>query len=148
MIADCRLTAEQFATALFESAIANRQSAMKMSPDPEIPKTSTTARPAPVRRSGPALETRLVFMALAAGFPAILVALFLLWTGIYSSQTRWTLAIIMVVVWLGFSFALRGKVAYPLQTLSNLLSALREEDYSIRARGTRPDSAWARSSRK
>ena len=114
---------------------------MKMSPDPEIPKTSTTARPVPARRTGPALENRLVLIALAAGFPAILVALVLLWRGIYSSQTRWTLALIMVVVWLGFSFALRGKVAYPLQTLSNLLSALREEDYSIRARGTRSDSA-------
>ena len=112
-----------------------------MSPDPEIPKTNTTARPVPVRRTGAALESRLVLIALAAGFPAILVAILLLWTGIYSSQTRWTLAIIMVVVWLGFSFALRGKVAYPLQTLSNLLSALREEDYSIRARGTRSDSA-------
>jgi nitrogen fixation/metabolism regulation signal transduction histidine kinase len=86
------------------------------------------------------LETRLVFMALAAGLPAIVVALVLLWTGIYSSQTRWTLTIILIVVWLGFSFALRGKMVFPLQTLSNLLSALREEDYSIRARGTRSGS--------
>jgi nitrogen fixation/metabolism regulation signal transduction histidine kinase len=87
------------------------------------------------------LENRLVFMALAAGFPAILVALVLLWRGNYSSQTRWILASIIVVIWLGFSFAMGGKVAYPLQTLSNLLAALREEDYSIRARGTRSDSA-------
>ena len=112
-----------------------------MSPDPEIPKRSTTVRPVPSRSRGSVLENRLVFMALAAGFPALLVALVLLWTGIYSSQTRWTLTIILGGVWLGFSFALRGKVAYPLQTLSNLLAALREEDYSIRARGTRPDSA-------
>jgi nitrogen fixation/metabolism regulation signal transduction histidine kinase len=112
-----------------------------MHKDHEAPKTLTLARPAPVHRGGVALENRLVWMALAAGFPALLVALVLLWRGNYSSQTRWTLAIILVVVWLGFSFALRGKVAYPLQILSNLLSALREEDYSIRARGTRPDSA-------
>ena len=84
-----------------------------MSPDPEIPKTNTTARPVPVRRTGAALENRLVLIALAAGFPAILVALVLLWRGIYSSQTRWTLAAIMVVVWLGFSFALRGKWLTP-----------------------------------
>jgi PAS domain-containing protein len=112
-----------------------------MSPDPEIPKRSTTVRPVPSRSRGSVLENRLVFMALAAGFPALLVALVLLWTGIYSSQTRWTLTIILGGVWLGFSFALRGKVAYPLQTLSNLLAALREEDYSIRARGTRSGSA-------
>jgi nitrogen fixation/metabolism regulation signal transduction histidine kinase len=114
---------------------------MMMAPDSEAAQTRRIARPAPVRRSGLALETRLVFLALAAGFPALLVALVLLWTGIYSSQTRWTLTIILVVVWLGFCLALRGKVAYPLQTLSNLLSALREEDYSIRARGSRPGSA-------
>jgi nitrogen fixation/metabolism regulation signal transduction histidine kinase len=104
-------------------------------------KAVTTLSPAPVRRSAAALENRLVYMALAAGFPAILVALILLWTGSYSSQTRWTLTILLVVVWLGFSFALRSKVARPLQTLSNLLSALREEDYSVRARGTRSGSA-------
>jgi nitrogen fixation/metabolism regulation signal transduction histidine kinase len=114
---------------------------MSMSADSEAPKTRTRARPAPVRRTGLGLENRLVFLALAAGFPAIIVALVLLWTGVYSSQTRWTLTIILVVVWLGFSVALRGKVAYPLQIISNLLSALREEDYSVRARGTRSDSA-------
>ena len=32
-------------------------------------------------------------------------------------------------------------MVYPLQTLSNLLAALREEDYSLRARGARPDDA-------
>jgi nitrogen fixation/metabolism regulation signal transduction histidine kinase len=112
-----------------------------MSKDPETPKTIARARPAPVRRSRLAFESRLVFMALAAGFPAILVALILLWTGIHSAQTRWTLTILLVVFWLGFSFALRARVAHPLQTLSNLLSALREEDYSIRARGTHSDSA-------
>ncbi|HET7039630.1 MAG TPA: ATP-binding protein [Gemmatimonadales bacterium] len=34
---------------------------------------------------------------------------------------------------------MRERVARPLQTLANLLAALREEDYSIRARGASPD---------
>jgi nitrogen fixation/metabolism regulation signal transduction histidine kinase len=112
-----------------------------MAKDSESPKASTLARPAPVRRRRASLENRLALMALGAGFPALLVALILLWTETYSAQTRWTLTITLVVVWLGFSLALRGKVTHPLQTLSNLLSALREEDYSIRARGTRSRSA-------
>jgi nitrogen fixation/metabolism regulation signal transduction histidine kinase len=37
------------------------------------------------------------------------------------------------------AFAVRERVARPLQTLANLLAALREEDYSIRARGASPD---------
>jgi nitrogen fixation/metabolism regulation signal transduction histidine kinase len=112
-----------------------------MAQDAETPKTITRVPPAPARRRHVTLENRLVLMALAAGFPALLVALLLLWTGAYSSQTRWTLTVILVVVWLGFSLALRGKVTHPLQTLSNLLSALREEDYSIRGRWTRSGSA-------
>ena len=112
-----------------------------MAPDSEAPKTITRVRRAPVRHRRASLENRLALMALGAGFPALLVALILLWTETYSAQTRWTLSIILVVVWLGFSLALRGKVTHPLQTLSNLLSALREEDYSIRARGTRSSSA-------
>jgi len=104
-------------------------------------KPSPAARPAPVRRQRTALENRLVLMALAGGFPAVLVALILLWTGTASTQTRWTLSVFLLIAWLGFSFALRGKLVHPLQTLSNLLSALREEDYSIRARGTRSRSA-------
>jgi len=112
-----------------------------MSAESDARKARTTIRPAPVRRRRTGLEDRLVFMALAAGFPAIVVALVLLWTGDYSSQTRWTLTTLLVVVWLGFSFALRAKATHPLQTLSNLLSALREEDYSIRARRTPSDSA-------
>ena len=36
---------------------------------------------------------------------------------------------------LGCSFAVRHRVVLPLQTLSNLLAALRERDFSIRARG-------------
>ena len=44
-------------------------------------------------------------------------------------------------VWLGFCFALRERVASPLRTLSNLLAAMREGDYSIRARGGANDDA-------
>ncbi len=37
--------------------------------------------------------------------------------------------------WLGFCCALRERVASPLRTLASLLEAMREGDYSIRARG-------------
>ncbi len=41
--------------------------------------------------------------------------------------------------WLVFTQALRERVVRPLQTVSNLLAAMREEDFSIRARGARLD---------
>ena len=47
----------------------------------------------------------------------------------------------MVGLWLVFAYSVRAKVRFPLQTLSNLLAAIREGDYSIRARGARYDDA-------
>jgi two-component system nitrogen regulation sensor histidine kinase NtrY len=62
------------------------------------------------------------------------VALWLLWSGDASDRTRWTLAVLLVGTWLAFALALRERVVRPLQTLSNMLAALREQDYSLRAR--------------
>ena len=53
---------------------------------------------------------------------------------------RWTLTVLIVVAWdSGFAQALRERVIRPLQTVSNLLAAMREDDFSIRARGARAD---------
>lgn len=80
-------------------------------------------------------ERRVLLMSLAAGAPAITVALVLLWTNDYSQKVCWTLTCLLVFCWLGFSFAARARVMRPLQTIANLLAALGEGDYSIRARG-------------
>src|SRR5262249_62383350 len=73
--------------------------------------------------------------ALPAGLPAAFVALVLLWTGDYTPKVQWTLTVLIVGAWAGCSFSVRHRVVLPLQTLSNLLAALRESDFSIRARG-------------
>ncbi len=84
-------------------------------------------------------DQRILLLALAAGFPAALVALILLWTGTYTPKVQWTLTVLVVGVWAGCSFSVRHRVVLPLQTLSNLLAALRESDFSIRARGASGD---------
>ena len=73
-------------------------------------------------------------MACAAGTPALVIALILLWTGDYTPKVQWTLSVLMLGVFFGFVVALRDRIVYPLQTISNLLAALREDDFSIRAR--------------
>ena len=90
-------------------------------------------------------ERRIHLLALAAGVPGSLIALILLWTGGFSSGSAWTLTFFIAVFWLGFAISVKHRVVYSLQTLSNLLAALREEDFSMRARGARGDDAWARS---
>ena len=86
-------------------------------------------------------EYRIQLLALAAGLPGSLIALILLTTGEYTSRTAWTLGILIVSLWLGFAFSLRHRVVFSLQTLSNLLAALREEDFSVRGRDAQRDDA-------
>ncbi|HEX8174895.1 MAG TPA: ATP-binding protein [Pyrinomonadaceae bacterium] len=80
-------------------------------------------------------------MALGAGLPGVLISLILLWTGDYTTKVQLTFTLFIAAFWLGYSFALRERVVRPLQTISNLLAALREGDYSIRARGANTDDA-------
>src|SRR5262245_22139748 len=86
-------------------------------------------------------ETRVLLLTLGAGTPAALVGMILLWTGDFELKVQWTLTVFVGCFWLGFSFALRERVVRPLQTLSNLLGALLEGDYSIRSRAAPADDA-------
>jgi len=86
-------------------------------------------------------ERRILLLATLAGLPAAVVALALLWLGDFTPKVQWTLTVLIVSFWLGFSVATQGWVVRPLQTLSNLLAALREGDFSIRVRGGRRDDA-------
>ena len=80
-------------------------------------------------------------MAFASALPGALISLIFLWTGDFTPKVQWTLTVIIVAFCLGFAFALRERVILPLQTLSNLLAALGEGDFSIRARGARGGDA-------
>jgi len=84
-------------------------------------------------------DRRILLLALLSGLPALALALALLWRADFSSKTQWTLTVLVLGAWCSFAFAARERVVHPLQTVSNLLSALREEDFSVRARGARRD---------
>ncbi len=83
---------------------------------------------------------QLVFVyALLAGLPAVVTVMCYLWGGEHAAKEQWTLTLLVVGCWLGFAAAARGRVVRPLQTMANLLSALREGDFAVRARGARRD---------
>src|SRR6266516_4408881 len=96
---------------------------------------------APKSRHRLSYEGRISWLTLAAVAPAIVVALALLWFGDYSAKLQWTLTIVIVGCFAVFISSTREHMVRPLQTMSNLLAALREGDYSIRARGARAGSA-------
>jgi len=86
-------------------------------------------------------DRRVTLLALAAGCPAVLVSLLLLWFGGYTWLVRTTAALFVVGLWLVVAITLRDRIIRPLQTVSNLLAALREDDFSIRARVAEPNDA-------
>ncbi len=79
-------------------------------------------------------DRRVLAMALLAGIPGVAVALLLLWLGDYPPRVLWLAGGGLVTVWLAAGLALRERVLRPLQTLASILAALREGDFSIRAR--------------
>ena len=96
---------------------------------------------APKARHRLSHENRLTWLTFGAAAPAIVVALAILWFGDYSAKVQWTLSILIGGAFLGFMASAREHIVHPLQTMTNLLAALREGDYSIRARGARVDDA-------
>jgi two-component system nitrogen regulation sensor histidine kinase NtrY len=83
----------------------------------------------------PGHERKVFRLALIGGLPGVLISIALLVRGDYSGKLIWTLGLVILSTWLIVAVLLREHVVRPLQTLSNLLGALREGDYSIRARG-------------
>lgn len=80
--------------------------------------------------------------ALLAGLPATVVAMWHLWlAGDQTPKVQWTLTLLIFGFWLGFAFSIQNRVVRSLQTMANLLSALREGDFSIRARGANRENA-------
>jgi nitrogen fixation/metabolism regulation signal transduction histidine kinase len=86
-------------------------------------------------------ERRVQLLTLLAGLPGSAIALFILWSGDYTAKVQWTLTVFIMGMWLGLAIVIRERVAFPLQTISNLLAALREGDYSIRGHGARREDA-------
>src|SRR5213075_1213760 len=94
-----------------------------------------------VSKSAARHERRVFWLALLGGFPALALALGLLWFGDFTPRTQWTLTLLVAGVWLACATIVREHVVRPLQTVSNVLGALRERDYTLRARGSNPEDA-------
>ena len=84
-------------------------------------------------------DRRILLLSMAAGGPGIIASLLLLWAGDYSTQSIVTASLMLLVLWALAASSLRHRIVFPLQTMANLLEALRESDFSFRARGARRD---------
>ncbi|MBN1806003.1 MAG: hypothetical protein JW837_12200 [Sedimentisphaerales bacterium] len=80
-------------------------------------------------------EHQILFRSMLSGLLGFLVSMGFLWTREYSIQTQITLTVLILLTWVGFAFGLKSRVVFPLRTISNILEALQEGDYSLRIRG-------------
>jgi two-component system, NtrC family, nitrogen regulation sensor histidine kinase NtrY len=82
---------------------------------------------------------QVVTIAVWSALPAVALALLLLWTGPYGPRVQWTGTLFITLALAVGLTVLYDRVTRPLQTASNLLAALREGDFSLRARASDPD---------
>lgn len=94
---------------------------------------------APKNQNRLAHENRVLLYTLISGLPAVIAATWLLLANDYAPKTQWTLGLVIFCFWFGYALAVREMVTRPLQTMANLLTALREGDFSTRARGANRD---------
>jgi two-component system, NtrC family, nitrogen regulation sensor histidine kinase NtrY len=84
---------------------------------------------------------RILFSVLLAGFPAVALCLVLLWTNSYSLDHKLEGTALTVFSWLGLSLSARGTLVGSLRVLSNVVSSMKEEDFSFRATAALEDDA-------
>jgi nitrogen fixation/metabolism regulation signal transduction histidine kinase len=71
----------------------------------------------------------------------MLVSGVFIWMQAWSVESRFALIFVELFTWWLLAMALHEQTTRPLQTLANVIAALREEDYSFRARGAATDDA-------
>jgi nitrogen fixation/metabolism regulation signal transduction histidine kinase len=86
-------------------------------------------------------ETRLLYSVLLAGLPGVALALLLLWTNAYGLDHKLEGTFLLLLFWLILSFSAQELVINSTRALSNVIAALKEEDFSFRASRVVPGDA-------
>jgi PAS domain S-box-containing protein len=89
------------------------------------------------------LEFTLTLLVLGGGLPAVGLAVHYLFTQPHTPEVRWTLLVVVLLVWLAAASAARQLAIRSLNLVANLLGALREGDYSIRGLSAKSGSSIA-----
>src|SRR5438046_450804 len=101
---------------------------------------ATARNPEPPRKRAQ-YERRINFYSFLTALPGMIVSGFLIWVQPWTTESKAALSFLEIFVWWVLALILHEQVIRPLQTLANVVGALREEDYSFRARGAATDDA-------
>ncbi len=130
--------------------MASSERRSRLAPAPDADAADGEAANPRARGARPALksgrahwsyETRILVGALLTTAPALIALGVALAFAVDNRAWAVTIWSVVAVVTLGLAFALRRRAVYPLYTLSNLLEALREGDYSLRGSRARRGDA-------
>ena len=109
--------------------------------------SSPLGNPTPAFRKPPRKRVRLLYerrislFALFVALPGMILSGIFIWLQSWSLESKSALTFVELFAWWLLAMALQEQTTRPLQTLANVISALREEDYSFRARGAATDDA-------
>jgi nitrogen fixation/metabolism regulation signal transduction histidine kinase len=95
----------------------------------------------PKRRRRMRWETQIVLLTLAGGLPASILATLYLAHAVADPSLRGLILTALWLSWLICAGVAVERAVRPMQTLSNMVAAIREGDTSIRARGADPEGA-------
>jgi two-component system nitrogen regulation sensor histidine kinase NtrY len=98
-------------------------------------------RKPPPKRVRLLYERRINLFSLFVALPGMIISGIFIWIQVWTIESKIALTFTELFVWWLLAMALQEQTTRPLQTLANVISALREEDYSFRARGAATDDA-------
>lgn len=93
------------------------------------------------RRSRWRYERRVLLLAFLVALPSMIVSIVLVLIQKWSVDAKVALLAAEALAWFLLVLAQHEQIVRPLQTLTNVVAALREEDYSFRARGAALEDA-------
>jgi nitrogen fixation/metabolism regulation signal transduction histidine kinase len=93
------------------------------------------------RRRALRWESRLLLVVLAGGLPAVVVATVAIRRSAMDPALELLVLLMLWSTWLACAGLAVERSVRPMQTLANMMAAIREGDTSIRARGADPESA-------
>jgi nitrogen fixation/metabolism regulation signal transduction histidine kinase len=90
-----------------------------------------------------AFQNRLALIALGSGLPATAIAVWFAWTYGPTPELRFIFVVLLLGFWIGCALAVSSRLIFPLQTLANLIEAVRAGDYTLRGRRAAPGDTLA-----
>ncbi len=105
------------------------------------PSGKAQTRKPPRKRVRLLYERRISLYAVLVALPGVLVCGILIWQQPWLRESKLALSFAVLFAWWILAMLLHEQTVRPLQTLANVVSSLREEDYSFRARGAVSEDA-------